>query len=368
MHKLTCFPLGNADCSRIDLENGTKILFDYANVGTDEDGDLRIDLETALREDLEDAERDSFDVVAFTHFDADHIQGASDFFHLDHAAKYQGEGRINIDTLWVPAAAIVEENLSGEASILRAEARHRLRQGAGIRVFSRPGALEDWLESVGLTLESRRHLITDAGQIAPGFSIEEDEVEFFVHSPFSKYAEDGSKIQRNAASLVMQATFRVAGADTRILLSADTIWENWEDIVGISQYHGNDDRLEWDVFKLPHHCSYKSLSSEKGETKTTPTEKVQELLDKGQERAIIISSSLPIPSTDETQPPHFQAAATYKKTASDLDGEFVVTMEHPKKDDPKPLVVEIDSSGATRKKAITAGVPFIVNNPAPRAG
>ena len=30
MHRLTFYPLGNADCCLIDLANGQKILFDYA--------------------------------------------------------------------------------------------------------------------------------------------------------------------------------------------------------------------------------------------------------------------------------------------------------------------------------------------------
>ena len=32
MHTVTIFPLGNADCTRIDLQGGKKILFDYANM------------------------------------------------------------------------------------------------------------------------------------------------------------------------------------------------------------------------------------------------------------------------------------------------------------------------------------------------
>lgn len=31
MHKVTFFPLGNADCTRIVLANGKRVLFDYAN-------------------------------------------------------------------------------------------------------------------------------------------------------------------------------------------------------------------------------------------------------------------------------------------------------------------------------------------------
>ena len=115
MHQLTFYPLGNADCCLIDLENKQKILFDYADVrDSDDDDDLRIDLPEKLREDLEEAEKDSYDVVAFTHADQDHTKGFSEFFYLEHAQRYQAEDRIKIDTLWVPAAILLEASPSTE--------------------------------------------------------------------------------------------------------------------------------------------------------------------------------------------------------------------------------------------------------------
>ena len=171
MHKLTCYPLGNADCCLIDLENKQKILFDYADVrNPDDDDDLRIDLPEKLREDIEEAGKDSYDVVAFTHADEDHIKGFSEFFYLEYAQKYQDEDRIKIDTLWVPAAIILETSPSTEDHrILRQEARHRLKEGTGIRVFSKPQQLEKWLEDEGLTLEDRADLITNAGETIPDY-------------------------------------------------------------------------------------------------------------------------------------------------------------------------------------------------------
>ena len=83
MHQATFFPLGNADTFLLDLECGKIMLFDFAHWEEAEEGnDLRIDLAAALRDDLENDERDSFDVVTFTHLDDDHIHGASDFFYL----------------------------------------------------------------------------------------------------------------------------------------------------------------------------------------------------------------------------------------------------------------------------------------------
>src|SRR4051812_32911973 len=103
VHKLNFFPLGNADCCRIDLHDGRKILFDYANTrNQDDESDRRCDLPTILIDDLKLAEKGEFDITAFTHLDDDHCCGAPDFFYLEHADKYRVKGRPKIGELWVP--------------------------------------------------------------------------------------------------------------------------------------------------------------------------------------------------------------------------------------------------------------------------
>jgi glyoxylase-like metal-dependent hydrolase (beta-lactamase superfamily II) len=92
--KVTFFPTGNADCCRIDLVGGRKVLVDFADTRDPKDPyDKRIDLAGEVRRDLDDADRDYLDVVCYTHLDTDHVKG---------------------------------------------EARHRLREEEGIKVFSRP--------------------------------------------------------------------------------------------------------------------------------------------------------------------------------------------------------------------------------------
>ena len=371
MPKLTFYPLGNADCCLIDLENGQKILFDFADVGDSEnDEDPRIDLSEKLRKNLEDADKDSFDVVAFTHADEDHIKGFSDFFYLEHAAKYQDDDRIKIDKLWVPAAIILEKSPStNDHKVLRAEARHRLKEGSGIRVFSKPDALKEWLEEQKLTLEKRKNLITNAGETVPDYEKSSDKVEFFVHAPFSRTVdEDGEEIERNEASLVVQVTFECGNVDTKLIMGSDLGYKSWEDIVQITKSKGRDARLEWDIFKISHHCSYKSLNSEKGEDKTTPVSDIEWLFEQGFDKAKLVSTSDPIPDEDTDQPPHLQAANYYKEVAKDLDGEFKVTMEHPKESDPEPLVIKIDSSKATIEKRSLAAVTYATSRTTPRAG
>ena len=109
-HKIVFYPVGNGDTSQIILDGGHRILFDFCHLRKAEDEeDPRIDLKSRLKEELDGAKRDDFDVVAFTHADTDHISGCTEFFHFDHAAKYQGDGRIKIKELWVPAALLIEE-------------------------------------------------------------------------------------------------------------------------------------------------------------------------------------------------------------------------------------------------------------------
>src|SRR6266478_5690811 len=101
--RVTFFPIGNADCCRIDLVGGRKVLIDFADKRDPKDPyDKRIDLAAEVRRDLDDAAR-----------------------------------------------------------VIRQEARHRLKQGKGIKVFSRPERLHDLLESWGLTVADRASCIVD---------------------------------------------------------------------------------------------------------------------------------------------------------------------------------------------------------------
>ncbi len=383
MHSTTFFNIGNADCTRINLDNGRKILFDYANMrDADDDTDLCCDLPNELRDDL--GKREYFDVVAFSHLDRDHYAGATEFFYFEHIEKYQGDvdgkKRIKMDILWVPAAVITEKlgrDADVEAKAIQYEARERFKAGQGIRVFSCPGRLKDWCDDNDVDLEARRALITDAGTLAPEFSLESDQIEFFVHSPFAIRQDENTVEDRNCDSLVMQATFKSGETTTRLILSADVTYDVISDIVAVTESKGNEERLEWDVFKLPHHCSYRSLSDEKGRDKTKPVPKVKRLFEHyGQEGGIVVSTSDTIPlkgddrdTQEGANPPHRQAANYYKEDVTGpKDGEFKVTMEHPSSTKPKPLVITIDERKATVKKVSVTASMAAVSVRAPRAG
>ena len=369
MHQVRFYPVGNGDCSQIVLANKKRLLFDYCHRRKAEDeDDPRIDLKAVLSEELAAAGRKGFEVVGLTHLDDDHIANSTEFFHLKHAKKYQGAGRKTIDELWVPAAAILEKGLSGEAAVWRSEARHRLRKGEGIRVFSKPSKLKDWLESEGLSLEEREHLITDAGQLVPGFDRGVDGVEFFVHSPFAKHG-DGETVLRNESAIILHATFEVVCRKTRYLMVGDSTWEILEEIVDITRGKDRDERLQWDIYNVPHHCSYLALGPDKGKDRTEPVANVRWLLEQCQSGGIVVSSSDPIPSEDTNDPPHRQAAATYRKAIADNNGgKFVVTMEYLSKNKPKIIEIEIGARGATVKTLSAVGVSAVTSSTPPRAG
>lgn len=380
-HKITFYPVGNGDTCQIALHNGKRILLDYCNRRNGENEDApEIDLASRLKSELTDANRNYFDVVAFTHADDDHIHGCTEFFELQHAAKYQGKDRIKIDELWVPAAMLLEEasreQQYEEFVILRQEARHRLLEGKGILVFSKPQALMDWLvpklKERGLPTTACDHLFVDAGQVVPGLTLQADGVEFFCHSPFIKHCDEGDII-RNDAALVFNVRFRADGSDYDFLAVGDASWEALEDIVNITKYHKNDDRLDWDLFNVPHHCSYKALSDDKGDKETIPKDRVKELLEHGKQGAYEVSSSKPIPDQQsaysEKQPPHIQARNTYERYLRNVGGrKFLVTMEEPNANKPKPLEFEVTSGGITWNQSSVLGAAAIITSKPHRAG
>lgn len=378
MHKVIFYNVGNGDTSQIILENKKRLLFDYCHRKKGEDPkDPLIDLKKRLTDELKAAGRDYFDVVAFTHGDDDHICGSTEFFELLHAEKYQGKDRVKIRELWVPAAMILEpstqEQKSDEVILWRQEARHRLKQNKGIRVFSKPEALKDWLEDNGMTVESRKHLIVDAGQLVPDFTLAGDEVEFFVHSPFIKHMEDGVDILRNDCSLIFQVRFEVKGTRTDYFAVGDADYDVFEDVVTTTKYHKRDDQLDWHLFNIAHHCSYRALAPEKGEKETIPTPKVKELLKHGKPDAYMVSSSNPISADAEAykqdQPPHIQARKAYERHLDEVGGrKLLVTMEEPNGFHPEPIEFEITERGLRRAGKDRSGAAVAVGSVTPRAG
>lgn len=379
-HKITFYPVGKGDTCQVVLANGRRVLFDFCHRKKAEDkSDPRIDLKKRLTDELKDAKRDDFDVVCFSHNDDDHIANSTEFFYLEHSSTYQGEGRFKIKELWVPAAMLLEsvtmDQKSKEFAVWRAEARHRLVEGKGIRVFSRPQELADWLtdrlKDRKLPANARDHLFVDAGQLVGGFTLAGDGAEFFCHSPFIKHC-DGDATISNEAAIILNVRLQADGKQYDFLQVGDSTWDVLEDIVSKSKKHKNEDRLQWNLYNVPHHCSYRALSDEKGKKETEPKPLVKELLEKGKPDAYLVSCSDPIPDSkdmyDKDQPPHIQARNAYETYRKKVNGRsFLVTMEEPNASKPEPLVFEVSGGGVTWERAVSGAAAIITSTP-PRAG
>ena len=214
-------------------------------------------------------------------------------------------------------------------------------------MFSRPVLLKKWLREHGLTVAQREHLITDAGQLIPGFTRADDGLEFFVHSPFAMRADDGEVVDRNRDALVVQATFVVSRMETKAILASDIDHDVIADIVTVTQRNRNSRRLEWDIVKLPHHCSYRSLGPDKGG--------MEDEAHRASQVALRAPRAALRPRHLDKQP---HSGGRHGSAAPSTGGRRTIgrwlrprtasswwTMEHPNQRAPKPLVIKITGRG-----------------------
>lgn len=337
--KLTFYPEGNAETCLLELSDKKLLLFDYANMNDGTLLDKRLNLANEL------SEIDEFSVVMFSHAHEDHTKGSSDFFYLDHAEKYQSEDRAKIKELWVSAAFIMEADLDNQsdAKVIRAEARYRLRNGYGIKVFAKSDFLLEWLNSQGIAYSQVEKFILHAGD---KINIDDNnEIEFFVHAPFCDDSEDVQ--DKNDPSIVMQIRLFNLSRETNILITGDTPYTVLDKIIEKTKKNNNEERLLWDIYDIPHHCSYTGLNEKTdSDTEIIPTESIKWLLEQGNRNAKMIASCDKV--TKETGPPHLIAKKAYERyTSSDVC--LYITMDCDFEDGiPLPIVFEIDEFGITK--------------------
>lgn len=369
MASITFYPIGNADCCLIKTDMGNKFLFDFADTrNPDDKTDKRIPLIDAVRTDLDWPKCKEIDVLAITHGDDDHVRKICDCFFLESNKACQSDDHIKFKELWIPANLLTEVGSEDHTKVIRQEARHRFRAGKGIRVFSRPESLRDWCNREKIDFDSKAHLLTDAGQLVPGWERAQQGIDFFVHSPFAHRQDEGFD-DRNGNCLVMQAVLRSGGRDTKFLITADSISENWQEMVNITRNHGNDERLSWDLLKIPHHCSYLSMSTEIGKGKTIPTDEFAWLLEQGGFRGAIVSTSKVIPSVSDSLPPHAETFATYQDASKKINAQIYVTMSFPTAANPGRLKFEVSGVGLVKPQNVSAAIiTSVVTNHAPRNG
>ena len=155
---------------------------------------------------------------------------------------------------------------------------------------------------------------------------------------------------------------------SKLILGSDIDYDVWENIIQITKAKGNPHRLEWDLFHLSHHCSYRALSHIKGERKTDPSiinRWLYENQKKPSGRIISPSNIIPLDYAETIQPPHRQA---YNYYIEDAKAEVKVTMEYPTKEAPKPMVFHINNYGVDPEVIQSAAYVSAGTSTPPRAG
>lgn len=362
--KFVFYPVNNGQTVKIVLDAETNLLFDLkqktesADV-KDKTWDVRESLlkELPLRED-----RSYLSVFCLSHADLDHCQGFGDVFLLpSQNDKDEDEEKtlIQIDELWV-AAQIFNEEYSSQAEKVQKEARRRLKLWADPQKqeeAKKPGNMlvvfGRYDDEKGIDkLPEERHI--GAGEnfntICGG---ERTDFSAFVHWPF-KNAIDDEEVPRNEVSLVMQLTIKEDAASAQMLLGGDAGCEVWETVYNKSNAKGNLDTLDWDIFLISHHGTYKFFTKKeheegRDEAKNNPEKTSINILGRGEKNGWLVCSSRPVRNNnyEDKDPPHIEGIKHYRKTAENIGDKehFVCLMEYPKESEPKPLEIRLTSNG-----------------------
>ncbi len=371
---LTCYGVDNGFSAQLTLDEDTHILFDLKQKSDDADeSDKTADVQEALLLSLpKDADgRRHLSTFCLSHADLDHCQGFGRVFLLPGQNESdEDDDLIQIDELWV-TAQIFREDVEGPADMLKKEAKRRLglwsraatsgqgeERGNMLVVF---GRFED---EPGLA-----HL-PDERRIGAGETLDRvcgdvrGDLEVFAHWPF-KAAVDDEELPRNEKSMVIQVRVVEGQTAADLLIGGDAGCAVWKSVYKTTLQQGNLDRLDWDVFFVPHHGTYKFFTEkehEEGrkEAAENPAPTSMAILQHGRQGGWLVCSSRPIRegNYEDKDPPHIEGVKHYRERAEEIGGEdhFISLMQYPSENEPEPLVFRFTSRGL-QKSAI--GAPAI---------
>ena len=376
-HIIKIYPVDNADTSLIKLTDKSTIQIDcQLREGEENSEGVKIyDVKNDLLKELQkDEDKNPYvDLFILSHPHKDHILGFENNYYCGNPDDYSEDNRDNneiiIGELWV-TQMLFSNDICEQAKPLRKEAKRRRKlfednpdeankQGNRLRII---GYNDEDKIVEGL------HYIP--GQTVNSFNgIDSDYIDFFIHAPFKSDLVTGKADKdHNATSIIFQASFKMKKGESikaKAIFGGDADHYIWEKVLRKSEDNGNSDKLEWDLFLAPHHCSWSFFNDRPYDENKTPKDYSLEFLDYRQPNAYIIASSIKIEDNDNN-PPHFKAKEQYVNKVG--SGYFRNTGINKSASAPEPLEFTITDDGFKLKKEAVAASSSILGNRTPRAG
>ena len=375
-HIIKYYPVGNADCTLNKLDNGKTIIVDCQILADLTDGhgkqvmfDVKADLLKELKKD--GLGRPFVDLFISTHPHDDHCKGfAENFYHgeVDDYDKDKNKDEIIIEELWITPRGL-NNNLSSPAEDIRKEAKRRRKLYDDDKNFT--GSKGNYLRIIGYDKDKEfdsRYCYVPGKLVTTVHGSSLSWLEIFIHAPFKEDVETSKKYDnKNATSVVVQFGFKIdgyTGYKSRVLMGGDAEHEIWQHIL---DNNADDEKLKWNIFLAPHHCSWSFFNNSDNKKEIKPSADV--ILNKQiGNSAHIIASSNEI-KNDNNNPPCYEAKLQYIKKLKSGSSHFLNTATHSKVGSiPQPIVFKINENGKTLKENTTVAGATSISNPAPRAG
>lgn len=337
------WPVGTGDSTTICVDADNVIQIDLHHlVAADDEEDPHEPIVDRLVKVLPKRDKKPYlAVFVLTHPDKDHCLGFNEL-----------REKVTIGEIWFTPRIFFEHkgDLCDDAQDFVKEAKRRVK-----KVIEKKGAVDsgDYVRIIGYhsLLEEDEYkgfpedLITRPGNSINGFdgADRSDVFDAFVHAPIR---EDESDQERNETSVGLRVEVKEGDHTGQALLLGDLSYPSIRRIFDETKNHKNENKLNWDVFLAPHHCS-KSVMYFKDEGEEEAALK-QDILDDieaaAEEIGFIIASCNPIPSKNEPgdNPPHAKAKQRYEEIAPN---GFLCTGEHPNVKNPQPIVFEVTAEG-----------------------
>ena len=375
-HIIKYYPVGNADCSLIKLDNGMTVIVDCQILADLTDGkgkqvvfDVKADLLKELKKDA--SGRPYVDLFISTHPHKDHTKGFEGNFYHGDVSKYDKEknkDEIIIEELWITPRGIMND-LADTSEEIRREAKRRRKLYDDNISFH--GSTGNFLRIIGYDKDKdfdSRYCYVPENTVTSVHGSSLSWLDIFIHAPFKKDIESSKRDDdKNAISIVVQLGFKIQGYSeykSRVLMGGDAEHNIWEHIL---ENNKDNERLRWNIFLAPHHCSWTFFNDSSNKKEVLPC--AESILDKQiGSLAHIVASSEEIKDNDKN-PPCYQAKQQYINRLKSGSSHFLNTATNSKVGNiPQPIVFKINEYGKTLKEVTTVAGTSSIANPAPRAG